>query len=225
MNQSEQAALQSLQQLEEMPAEHVWHNVSLEGERAGLSQRLSPLEVVPDAKNWNEINSRMPKRNHRMRLAVAGLFVIGAGLVYQTIFRAPDLEDVVAHTPGSERQAATTIPPPPFQSQPKVESTTAPQNSNPPTFASAPTSRKNENEYLWVASKSGSPMRIHKRWSALSCCLSGETQAPECHQQQQQWHQEMEGSSLGFQADPFLGLIELLETAEKPEPFSPTLCP
>lgn len=223
MNQSEQAALQSLQQLEQLPAEHVWNNISLEGERAGLSQLLNPLEAVPDAKNWNEIKARIPKRNHRMILAAVGLFILGVGLIYQTIFRATNSEVVLSNIPNSQRTEAITLPSLPFQRQPKAEPATALHNSSAPTSGSAEVSPKNEHDYLWVASKTGSPMRIHKRWSSLSCCLSGETQAPECHQQQQQWHQEIEGSNLGFQADPFMGLIELLETAEKPATFSPTL--
>lgn len=71
-------------------------------------------------------------------------------------------------------------------------------------------------EYLLVASANGEPIRVPLRWEQLACCLSGESTTRDCDQQRDQWHAEVLNTDLGFQADPLIGLMALLDSKQKP---------
>ena len=67
-----------------------------------------------------------------------------------------------------------------------------------------------------MARQNGEAMRIARQWEGLSCCLSGELESAECDLQRDQWHKEVMASALGFQADPVIGLMQLLDSPNNP---------
>lgn len=222
MKQTEQASLQSLQSLEQSPSPAVWDRISLEWERGSLQQSLEVLSEQPDPSLWNRMASKLAKRSNRLVYASLMLLVLGFGLAILYTFsssKTNQVESIQLVSVTKENTSSSLIPPPPTPSE-QTTITSAIQDQR--TIKS--NSKPSEN-YLWLASKSGEPIRIHTRWQDLSCCLSGEAQVAECQEQKQQWHREIEASNLGFQADPLLGLIELLNTEVNPSTFSPILCP
>lgn len=223
MNQSENAALHALQQLEQIPSDRVWLNLTQEWERSALSQSLSNWQETPHPGNWQAIQSGLKqKKRIRFRVAAAAVLVIGLWLVQRYSIN-PENQAITTASPLAATHIVRT-PPPPF---PPIRSNTATTNQainiKPKPFSPERTRDNGTSNFLLVAAKNGDPIRIPNRWSNLACCISGETQTADCHQQQAGWHQELEASNLGFHADPFLGLIELVEAAEKPANFSPTL--
>ena len=225
MSATEQASLRSLQSLDESPSPEVWERICLEWERGSLSEPLGSVQERPGHSHWDQIKTNLPTRGSQRVFAKAALSILAIGgfvALYLTTSKKIQIEsNAVATLADNKIQNSQPLPSPTIGP--------APRGTNETVSLIDRKAKKNnpvqEDDYLWLASRSGDPIRIHNRWQDLSCCLSGETQAADCHTQKQQWHQEIDASDLGFQADPFLGLIELLETAENPPGFSPNLRP
>ena len=224
MNQPEQASLQSLHDLEYLPSPRVWQQINLEWERGSLCDQLDVLAEQPNPTHWNDLNPNLPNRKrHSLYLAAACIFLmIGIGYTFfKPTSSKIQIESIALVPVEKEKTERSTIPAttaqiviPGWNESGTLIEQKAKKSSPQP-----------DKDYLWLASKSGAPIRIHTRWSDLSCCLSGEIQAADCQLQQQQWHREIEASNLGFQADPLLGLIELLDNAANPSTISPILWP
>lgn len=222
MKQSEQASLQTLQSLEQFPSPDVWERICLEWERGSLQHSMGVLSEQPNPSLWNRVAAKLAKRSNRLVYGTLLLLVLGSGSAVLYTFTSTNttqVESIQLVSVTKENTPSSPIPPPPTLAE-QTTITSAIQYQR-----IKKTNSKPSEHYLWLASKSGEPIRIHSRWQDLSCCLSGEAQVAECQEQKQQWHREIEASNLGFQADPLQGLIELMEPKANPSTFSPILCP
>jgi hypothetical protein len=200
---------------EEVPDSRCWQNIREELDRLQFSQRVLSYEERPEATIIRKINDRPGKTRNILKASL-----VAASILLFTIW----LVDRNVIEPASDISRSHASIPPIAQSPLNLKSETATPESNSievtdlvntplvsPHFAK---STVEKSDYVWVADEHGSPIRMPIRWESLSCCLSGEMETTDCNLQREQWHSELLETGLGFQADPFLGLVALLDFPE-----------
>ena len=202
---------------EEIPDMRCWNHIREELDRLQISQRVISYEEIPQttlASSGSQQNAARHKRWIRFA-ALTPVLLLLIWLTQKTLLEpAPNTS---APASAQLMEPKSPVPDAPDQKTPSSSllpvSEKLPQQPNPtPITRSQPP----EPDYVWVAGEQGVPMRVPLRWEALSCCLSGETETTECNSQRELWHYEVLQTNLGFQADPFLGLVALLDFPQNP---------
>ncbi len=215
----ERAALHKLYACEDVPSAKNWETIAEQLDREQLRTRLQTEESQPPASSWAAIQASQKNRSiTSSRLIQLSLLLASAlGITFWVLRPSSLPEQTARHElrhPIQPQSYDTLLPSPvlPTQTPIKIQPESArvdPTHSSRFNQATPPALRT---DYLWVASKGGEPIRVPVKWEALACCLSGESQSRECDQQQDKWHAEVLQTELGFQADPFLGLMALIDS-------------
>lgn len=215
----EKASLHRLTQLEERPSEKVWEQISASEEKQILLNMLAWTEETPSKSVWARIQKRISgAKAKRMRTASLMAIALLVMLLYGVPFlkKTPESIDPInpklatIQTPQRDEWNASTGRTNTNESIEKASWEL--QAKNPERNLFEPVSIPKQNPtYVWVATKNGEPIRLSQRWENLSCCLSGEQESMECDEQRTQWHSELMETDLGFQADPLIGLLALMQ--------------
>lgn len=213
----EKGSLQQLNKWEEFPAEKTWEQICEACDKRVLQNTLQFTEQIPSSRVW----SRMMKKinaNSRMRVASLATIFIATLLFFIAQFTNRSAESIPFKNTGlATTQLSTRIESEVLNAVPestpsnRINSLRIRTKNQSTSISDKKTKSKEHPAYVWVAAKNGEPMRISLRWENLSCCLSGEQETMDCNEQRTQWQTELLTTDLGFQADPLLGLLALLQ--------------
>lgn len=214
---SENGSLQLACDLQETPSNTVWVSIEEQLDRMQLEQLLETHAEPPPNELWEKIQPtrRFPAKRLILAGSLIGLFAV---ISYRSINLTPDASNgtmaAVSTTANEYRipeqsdnlsSVKSSFPDEDLMSPAPIYSRTRTTDDH------ISTPSHEDMNYLWVAAQNGKPIRVPRKWSSLSCCLSGETESTECRTQQNAWHAELASTGLGFQADPILGLMELMD--------------
>lgn len=218
----ERAKLNRLNKWEEPPSEKTWSSICESLDRDQISNRLADVEVPLPSHAWLRIlqakDDRKVSRNRYALVAIFFFFLFGA--MYWVV--SPSTHRPLAISKGTTPSPVVILNDPPKDLSPRTVTDPIQKHSDridqTNLFSQASTKKSAarvaapiQSDYLLIASKTGKPLRVHLKWEYLSCCLSGEMQNADCDQQQNKWHAEVLQTELGFQADPFMGLLALID--------------
>jgi len=213
----ERAALNKLHACEDSPSVQIWESIGEHLDREQLRIRLQTVEIPPPPSSWAAIQTSQKNRSSKVPLLIQFSLLLASALVLAYwVMLPPSLPNQTARyesgTSAQPQQIDTPLPSPipPTETPAEIPIEPAPVDPIQHSGPNRTTQPALRTDYLWVASKGGEPIRVPVRWEALACCLSGESLSRECDQQQDKWHAEVLQTELGFQADPFLGLMALI---------------
>ncbi len=214
---SEKAALKHVLDHQVSPTPDNWSDILEALDREEISNMLHARTENPSS-NWATIEARLEKKEHIQPKWVAaitlGLFLIIAYWQYSPSPAAS--ETVLVNLPldksPTNGSSGFTAPDESVKINTATTQTEVTLDPAPSYINRSP--HTGDMNYLLVAKEDGKPIRVPVKWSALSCCLSGEMETIDCKEQQNAWHTELATSGLGFQADPILGLMELIAATD-----------
>lgn len=211
----ERSALNELNRLEETPSDKTWEWIGEQLDRRHLHTLLETETLEPDTDTWLRIRSHQKKYSFSPAhfAMLMGLFLFAMGFAYWSLTPIPTAERTAQAKPTSnsiQRIESERMVLDPAVSRSAPINPSIQKASVRSALKQTVIETGQRSNYLLVASRKGEPLRVPKKWESLSCCLSGEAQSLDCDQQQRRWHAEVLQTELGFQADPFLGLIDLI---------------
>ncbi len=214
----EKGALQQLNQWEEMPSERPWQQICENLDREQLGRTLHSLEIPPSRTTWEKINQHKRVNRNKMIGAVASI-TAAIWIAYQVFTPNTKTQETQASLASEKKQVgtetATSSLPPSAKSGLATDKTDEPPKLVQPNYILSASDKLTLNreakKYVLFAGRNGEPVRVAQQWEKISCCVLGELTSLECDQQRDEWHSELMDASLGFQADPVMGLIALID--------------
>ncbi len=215
---NEKAALKHLLDYQVSPEPDNWSNIVEELDRTEIGNLIRSSSENPSS-NWSTIESKLDKKNEIqwrwIPIVILGVLLANAYLrdVSSNEVSKRQLTTLPIGNTLRNKPTTFTIPDGAVKINANYNQSKISPEIKTTRSGKAP-QQADINNYLLVAAEDGKPIRVPIKWSALSCCLSGENDSVECKEQQNGWHRELATAGLGFQADPILGLMELIDATD-----------